>query len=69
MNIKKDVPLAHAGMAAQFDLQKQYYAEGEVFISSKSNQPSNVPNYVTIATQEAPPGALKSYPPQLFGSY
>ena len=32
MNMKKDVPLAHAGMAAQFDLQKQYYAEGEVFI-------------------------------------
>ena len=30
--MKKDVPLAHAGMAAQFDLQKQYYAEGEVFI-------------------------------------
>lgn len=30
--MKEDVPLAHAGMAAQFDLQKQYYAEGEVFI-------------------------------------
>ncbi len=30
--MKKDVPLAHAGMAAQFDLQKQYYAEGKVFI-------------------------------------
>ena len=30
--MKEDVPLAHAGMAAQFDLQKQYYAEGKVFI-------------------------------------
>jgi len=29
--MKEDVPLAHAGMAAQFDLQKQYYAEGKVF--------------------------------------
>ena len=29
--MKEDVPLAHAGMAAQFDLQKQYYAEGRVF--------------------------------------
>jgi len=36
---------------------------------SRSNQPSNVPNYVTIATREAPLRALKSYPPQLFGSY
>src|SRR5665647_2840666 len=30
--MKEDVPMAHAGMAAQFDLQKQYYAEGKVFI-------------------------------------
>ncbi len=29
--MKEDVPLAHAGMAAQFDLQKQYYAQGGVF--------------------------------------
>ncbi len=30
--MKEDVPLAHAGMAAQFDLQKHYYEEGKVFI-------------------------------------
>jgi MoaA/NifB/PqqE/SkfB family radical SAM enzyme len=30
--MKEDVPLAHAGMAAQFDLQKQYYEDGKVFI-------------------------------------
>jgi len=30
--MKEDVPLAHAGMAAQFDLQKKYYAEGKVLI-------------------------------------
>ncbi len=30
-NMEEHVPLAHAGMTAQFDLQKQYYAEGRVF--------------------------------------
>lgn len=29
---KEDVPLAHAGMAADIELQKQYYEEGKVFI-------------------------------------
>ncbi len=29
--MQEDVPLAHAGMAAQFDLQKQYYAKGDIF--------------------------------------
>jgi hypothetical protein len=29
--MKERVPLAHAGMSAQTDLQKQYYADGMVF--------------------------------------
>ncbi|MBD3339574.1 MAG: radical SAM protein [Candidatus Lokiarchaeota archaeon] len=29
---KEDVPLAHAGMASQFDLQKEYYEKGKIFI-------------------------------------
>jgi hypothetical protein len=29
--MKEDAPLAHAGMTAQFDQQKQNYAEGRLF--------------------------------------
>ena len=29
---KEDVPLAHAGMASEFELQKQYYENGRIFI-------------------------------------
>ena len=29
---KEDVPLAHAGMASQIDLQQKYYDEGKIFI-------------------------------------
>jgi MoaA/NifB/PqqE/SkfB family radical SAM enzyme len=29
---KEDVPLAHAGMASQLDLQQKYYDEGKIFI-------------------------------------
>jgi radical SAM protein with 4Fe4S-binding SPASM domain len=29
---KEDVPLAHAGMASETELQKQYYNEGKIFI-------------------------------------
>ena len=29
---KEDVPLAHAGMASEIELQKQYYEDGRVFI-------------------------------------
>jgi radical SAM protein with 4Fe4S-binding SPASM domain len=29
---KEDVPLSHAGMASEFELQKKYYNEGRVFI-------------------------------------
>jgi radical SAM protein with 4Fe4S-binding SPASM domain len=28
----EDVPLAHAGMASEFELQKEYYNEGKIFI-------------------------------------
>ena len=28
----EDVPLTHAGMASEFELQKQYYNEGKIFI-------------------------------------
>ncbi len=29
---KEDVPLAHAGMASEIELQKQYYKQGKIFI-------------------------------------
>ncbi|MFX0071072.1 MAG: radical SAM/SPASM domain-containing protein [Candidatus Hermodarchaeota archaeon] len=29
---KEDVPMAHAGMASEIELQKQYYDEGKIFI-------------------------------------
>ena len=29
---KEDIPLAHAGMASEFELQKKYYEEGRIFI-------------------------------------
>ena len=29
---QEDVPLAHAGMASEIELQKQYYEQGKVFI-------------------------------------
>jgi radical SAM protein with 4Fe4S-binding SPASM domain len=29
---REDVPLAHAGMASEFELQQEYYNEGKVFI-------------------------------------
>ena len=30
--MKEDVPMAHAGMAADYDLQKQYFNQGKVFV-------------------------------------
>ncbi|MGZ4934574.1 MAG: radical SAM/SPASM domain-containing protein [Halobacteriota archaeon] len=55
----KDVPLAHAGMAAQFDLQRQYYAERRVFvlqIESTLQCPQSC-NYCYVgSTPESPQG-------------
>ncbi len=57
--MKEDVPLAHAGMAAQFDLQKQYYGEGKVFILQIEStlQCSQLCNYCYAgSTPESPQG-------------
>ena len=29
---KEDIPLAHAGMASEFELQKEYYEGGRIYI-------------------------------------
>jgi len=66
--MKEDVPLGHAEWRRNLT-SRNNIMQKEKSSPSRSNQPSNVPNYVTIATREAPLRALKSYPPQLFGSY